>query len=194
MVSRIFYASMLSCGVCNHLVLWDTDAVWSLSYIILVAISATSQCLTVFYMIWCCVWYMLSTFHLPANFRFAPLNAAPVLVSCYHLSTTNISSCGAELEGAWLQCCWAGWNPGSCCQWSVLPFNNKTSWWSCWWHCLRNPHVSKSTSNYHCPVHQYLRLLTAFLSTRPFGPTIVYTLLSKSGQHAIWSEVKNGTF
>jgi hypothetical protein len=37
-------------------------------------------------------------FHLPAKFKFAPPKVAPLLVSCYHLSATSISSCREELR------------------------------------------------------------------------------------------------
>ena len=143
-------------------------------------------------MAWCCVWYVLSTFHLPAKFAFAPLNAAPASISCYHLSFTNISPCRVELERAWLPCCWAGWNPGSCCQCYAIPFNNRKGWWCGWWDCLRNPHASKSTSHYHCPELQCFRPLTSFFVAWSFGEPTVYILHLKSRQCVIWSDLRNG--
>lgn len=146
------------------------------------------------HMAWCCVWYVLSKFRLPAKFAFAPLNAAPASVSCYHLSSTNISPCRAELEEVWLQSCWAGWNPGSCCQWSATPFNNRKGWWCGSWNCLRNPRAGKATSHYHCHVLQYFRPLTLFMDTWSFGLPTLYTLRLKSRQYIIWSDVENGLF
>lgn len=110
----LFYRLLMPCDLC-HMLSWWQFLLFPLSHSFSTWFDVVSG-------------MCLSTFHLPAKFGFAPLNAAPALVSCYHLSSTNISSCREELEGAWLQCCWAGWSPGSCCQWSAIPFHNKKGW------------------------------------------------------------------
>lgn len=104
------HTGLLSCVACDHVLQRDNEAMCpSLNTFDTFYYLPVFHCLTPYTDAW--ISDVLSTFNLLAKFRFVLLTGSPVLVSRYRLSTTNITSCRAELTKAWLPGCWAGQTP-----------------------------------------------------------------------------------
>lgn len=133
-------------------------------------------------MIWCYVCYVLSTFHLPAKFRFASLNA--VLSWCPATILQPQTSHPAEQSWKERRFSVAGLAKIQGCVASDLPFHlvikradgiaNETAWEI---HTLASLHP---VSTALC-----LRPLISFIVTWPCGPPILYTLHSQNRQYII---------
>lgn len=110
MVRRPLHTRFLFCVACNCVLWWDNDGMGP-------SLNAFDNfyCLPVFDNLATRIDTWFGPFDLRDKFSFVLLTATPVLVSCYHLSTTNITSCRVELARN-MASALLGWLPGSCCQ------------------------------------------------------------------------------